>query len=143
MKRIYLLIICLLLSVGGCEFGNSLEQTSWIHGKWISIGRSKDTVKRDKSPAPGHVVFFTRNGKIKRYSKDTGWKLIKGFFKTKDSVLKMRVLEDFRDMGQLRKDGKLIMNFSKGRYILYEPLPDNTKVEELNIVEELPIIDIN
>jgi hypothetical protein len=125
----------LLIFVCVCTHVRADKHEKWAVGRWllISITNAVPTSQDAPTEMEKQMMIFQEDGSIRHYSKEKGFKDLVFEYKTIDNEMYLQGPKNkFLPAGQLSEDGKLVMDFRKGRIMVYQRISPLTSFDEID-----------
>lgn len=134
MKR-KLTSFLILTLVFVCTHARAEENENWAAGRWllVSITNAVPTSEDAPTEMKKQMMVFQEDKSIRHYSKEKGYKDL--LFKYKiigDEMYLQGANNKYLPAGQLRKGGNLVMDFRKGRIMVYQRISPLTPFDEID-----------
>jgi hypothetical protein len=130
LTSLLLLIFAFLVTHASAE-----TNENWAVGRWFltNITNTAPTTQDAPIEMEKQMMIFQEDGSIRRYSKEKGFTDLLFTYKTADNEIYLQALKNkYLPAGHLREDGSLVLDFTKGRILVYKhisPLASFDKID--------------
>lgn len=144
MKKTLQMILAFFFFVG-CSTPPSLEEpqavgkNDWIYGMWLTVSVSETLVERSmekrNTGIEKHILYFMRNGELRRYSKSKDWLRLLIDFKVEGDIVMMHphTEKGYSPLSRRIDGGKLeLLVPPYGRYT-YIKLDNNFDINDIDL----------
>ncbi|SCY58315.1 hypothetical protein [Desulfoluna spongiiphila] len=138
----FLFALLLTFSTDNANLNTHLEESTWLHGRWLHVAVSSQPPADEASPAPKcprekHVLLFSPDGDLRKYSPTKGWnRLLLDVSVTDDTVtLQHQNRDRFCLVAQKTDEGYLKMCTPGYGDFYYKKLDPKMRLEEIDFIQ--------
>ena len=130
MNKIFQILSIAVFFAGCANISQDAKNNDWVYGNWLTVSVTESIVeyhkKKRNAEIEKHVLFFMRDGELRRYSEKKGWVRLLIDFRVEGDIVMMHphTEKKYLPLAKKLEDGKLELLVPNGRYI-YVKLDDN------------------
>jgi len=137
----FLFALLLTFSTDNANLNSHPNELTWLHGRWLHVAVSSGTPAGEASAAPKcprekHVLLFSPDGDLRKYSPSKGWnRLLLDVSVTDDTVtLRHRNRDRFALVARKTDTGFLKMCTPGYGDFYYKKIDPKTRLEEIDLI---------